>query len=72
MDVYSNQDVASKIVKSVTDTYMENWNTESFDDFLSLLSTVKQEIESIRDESASGELELKFTGRNGNEIFLVA
>lgn len=68
MDVYSNQDVASKIVKSVTDTYMENWNTESFDDFLSLLSTVKQEIESIRDESASGELELKFTGRNGNEI----
>lgn len=68
MDVYSNQDVASKVVKTVTDTYIENWNTGSFDDFVSLLSIVKQEIESIRDESASGELELKFTGRNGIEI----
>lgn len=68
MDVYSNQDVASKVVKSVTDTYMENWNTGSFDDFVSSLFNVKQEIESIRDESTSGEFELRFTGRNGKEI----
>ena len=68
LNVYSDQDVASKIVKSITDTYIENWNTGSFDEFVSLLSTAKREVESIRDESASGELELKFTGRKGEEI----
>lgn len=68
MDVYSNQDVASKVVKAVTDVYMENWNTGSLEEFVEALTNVKREIESIRDESASGELELKFTGRNGESI----
>lgn len=68
MDVYSDQDVAGKIVKAVTDVYMENWNSGSFDDFVSSLSTVKREIESIKDEGASGTLELKFIGRNGDQI----
>ena len=68
MDVYSNQDVASRVVKAVTDVYMENWNTGSLEEFVEALTSVKSEIESIRDESASGELELKFTGRNGETI----
>lgn len=68
MDVYSNQDVASKVVKAVTDVYMENWNTGSLEEFVEALANVKKEIESIRDEAASGELELNFTGRNGEPI----
>ena len=68
MDVYSNQDVASKVVKAVTDVYMENWNADALEEFAEALTNVKKEIESIRDESASGELELKFTGRNGEAI----
>lgn len=68
MDVYSDQDVASKVVKAVTDVYMENWNTGSLEEFVDSLISVKKEIESIRDEAASGELELIFTGRNGETI----
>ena len=63
-----NQDVASKVVKAVTDVYMENWNTGSLEEFVEALANVKKEIESIRDEAASGELELNFTGRNGEPI----
>lgn len=68
MDVYSNQDVASKVVKAVTDVYIENWNTGSLEAFVEELTYVKKEIESTRDEAASGELELIFTGRNGKTI----
>lgn len=68
MDVYSDQDVASKVVKAVTDVYIENWNTGALEEFGEALVNVKKEIESIRDEAASGELELTFTGRNGEQI----
>ena len=68
LDVYSNPDVASKVVKSVTDVYMENWNIGSLEEFTEVLKNVKCEIESIRDEAATGELELTFTGRNGDTI----
>lgn len=68
LDVYSDQEVASKIVKAVTDVYIENWNTGSLEDFTVALMDVKRYIESIRDEAALGELELTFTGRNGESI----
>lgn len=68
MNVYSDQDVASKIVKAVTDVYIENWNSGALEEFVDALENVKKEIESIRDESVSGELELVFTGRNGEKI----
>lgn len=68
LDVYSNQDVAAKVVKAITDVYIENWNTGSLEDFSDALVNVKKDIEAIRDEAASGELELTFTGRNGELI----
>ena len=60
--------MASKIVKAVTDVYIENWNSGALEEFVDALENVKKEIESIRDESVSGELELVFTGRNGEKI----
>lgn len=68
LSVYNDAEVAMKIVKSVTDVYMEDWNANAIEDFKSELDTIKQEIESIRDEAATGEMKLTFTGRNGNEI----
>lgn len=44
MDVYSDQDVASKVVKAVTDVYMENWNTGSLEEFVEALTSVKNEV----------------------------
>ena len=65
MNVYSDAEVAKKIVKSVTDVYIENWNTGSLEEFVEELDSVKKEIESIRDEAAAGEMTLSFTRRNG-------
>ena len=65
MDVYSDPEVAKKVVKAVTDVYIENWNTGSLEEFVEELGSVKREIESIRDEDSSGEMILSFTRRNG-------
>lgn len=68
MSVYSDQEIAGKIVKAITDVYIENWNSDSLEEFSEALLEVKKEIESIRDDAASGELKLTFTGRNGELI----
>lgn len=68
LNVYNDSEVAMKVVKAVTDVYMENWNIGSLDAFYKNLCEIKKEIESIRDEVGIGELTLSFTGRNGNII----
>lgn len=65
LDVYSDSEVAKKIVKAVTDVYIENWNTGSLEAFVEELDSLKKEIESIREDAASGEMTLLFTRRNG-------
>ena len=68
LSVYNDSEVSMKIVKAVTDVYMENWNVGSFEGFNETLNGVKKEIESIKDEQNDGEMSLIFTGRNGNKI----
>lgn len=68
LDVYSNQDVAGKVVKAITDVYMENWYAGSLEEFAEKIGHVKADIEAIRDEAVTGELELTFVGRNGESI----
>ena len=68
MDVYSDTEIARKVVKSVTDVYIENWNTGSIEEFVEELNSVKKKIESIQDEVVEGEMTLSFTRRNG-ELF---
>lgn len=65
MDVYSDAEVAKKVIKAVTDVYIENWNTGSLEEFVEELNSVKKAIESIKDELTIGEMTLSFTRRNG-------
>lgn len=68
MDVYSDPDVASKVVKAVADVYIDNLNIGTLEEFAEALDRLKGEIESIRDNDSKGEFELVFKGRNGESI----
>lgn len=68
LGVYSDVDVAGKVVKAVMDVYIENWNTGAPEEFSNILFEIKQEIEAIREESSAGELELSFVGKNGEKF----
>ena len=65
LDVYDDSEIARKIVKAVTDVYIENWNTGSLEEFSEELEKLKKEIEAIQDEVSTGEMLLSFIRRNG-------
>ncbi|MFT4142831.1 MAG: hypothetical protein QM644_00140 [Mobilitalea sp.] len=60
--------VASKVVKAVTNVYLENWLDNAYEDFVSELNNIKLAIEHIKEEKAEGKLFLSFTGSKGNKI----
>lgn len=67
LNVYSNEDVALKIAKAVTDIYVENWTDASFDEFREQLRLIKDTVEEMIDDG-DDKLELSFTGKKGQVI----
>ena len=68
MDVYSDSEVAKRIVKAATDVYVENWSTGAFEGSIEAVEEIKKEIEEIRDKKTAGEMSLSFTGKDGKKI----
>lgn len=68
LDTYGDTEVAQRIVKAVTNVYIENWIDNAFDDFISELADIKTEIEHIKEEKTEGKLVLSFVGSKGKKI----
>lgn len=68
LNVYSDTEVTKKIIKAVMDVYVENWNDASYREYVQVLQTVKQDIESLKDQNTEGKLKLSFVGKNGKTI----
>lgn len=68
MNVYNDAEVIKKLVKAVSDVYMENWTTNSYSEYLDALANLKKEIEKIHEEKTDGKMKLAFIGRNGQKI----
>lgn len=68
LNVYSDTEVAKRLVKAVTDVYMENWTESSYKDFINDLKTIKLAIERLYDEGNNGRMKLSFVGKNGGQI----
>ena len=68
LDVYANEDVAQKVVKAVTNVYLENWIDNAYEIFISDLQNIKSEVEQIKEEKTEGKFLLSFNGRNGETI----
>jgi hypothetical protein len=68
LDVYGDDEIAQKIVKAITNVYIENWIDNAYEDFVSRLCETKSEIEHIKEEKTGGKLLLSFTGSKGNQI----
>lgn len=68
LNIYNDLEIAEKIVKAVTDIYIENWGNGSLENFSHALMNIKKEVESIQDTGETGEMKLSFTKKNG-ELF---
>lgn len=70
LETFDDSEIIKKVIRVVSETYVENWNDESLEEYEVKLKTVKTEIESIRDSRENDENKkvLTFIGSNGNEI----
>lgn len=68
LNVYSDTEVAKKIIKAVMDVYVENWNDASYQEYSHVLQSVKADIESLKDQETDDKLRLSFVGKNGKVI----
>ena len=66
---YNEAQTIEKVVKAVTEIYMDSWNDKSQSNYLQAVKELKEEIEAISDTKENyGKLELSFVGKNGNKI----
>jgi len=65
---YDDSEVVKKVVRAVTEIYMDSWNDNSIQSYIDTLTEVKCQIESMNDISTIGKLELAFTGADGKPI----
>lgn len=68
LDVYADEDVAQRLVKAVTNVYMENWLDDAYESFVNELEKIKIEVEQIKEEKSDGKLLLSFVGSKGKII----
>lgn len=68
LNVYDDAEVTRKLIKAVTDVYIENWNDFSFDDYVCDLKAVKCEIEALQKEESDGQAIVSFVGKNGKPV----
>lgn len=68
LNVFDNAEVTKRIVKSVTDVYIEDWNDGAYEGYIESLRAIKLEIERIQEETTDGKLKLSFTSKNGKYI----
>ena len=68
LDVYADEDVAQKLVKSVTNVYIENWLDDAYESFVNELESIKFEVEQIKEKKSEGKSLLSFVGSKGEKI----
>lgn len=68
LDAYNDEDVAQKLVKAVTNVYIDNWIDDADVEFVNELAAIKSQIEQIKDQTDEGKLLLSFVGRNNETI----
>ncbi|MBD5500262.1 MAG: hypothetical protein HDR10_03520 [Lachnospiraceae bacterium] len=68
LNVYNDTEVTTKLIKAVTDVYIENWHDASYLEYVQTLQIVKQEVESLKDQKTDDKLKLSFVGKNGKII----
>ena len=68
LNIYDDGETAKRIVKAVTDVYLEDWNEGAYEAFIQELDTLKRDIESLKDGQELGQMKLSFKGKNGDDI----
>lgn len=64
LKTFDDLDAIEKIVKSVSDVYIDSWNDNSLSGYIEELIDIKKQVEAICDSEQNGKYTLTFTGKN--------
>lgn len=67
LNIYDDLEITKNLVRIVMEVYIENWNENACDAYMSEFNKIIDEIESIKDEGRKGKYLLNFTGKTGFE-----
>ena len=65
---YDEYEIIQRLVKVVTEIYLDAWNDETLEVYVNRLNEIKNGVESIGDINDSGKCELSFVGKNGETL----
>lgn len=65
---YDEYEIVQRLVKVVTEIYLDAWNDETLEVYVKRLTEIKNGVESIGDSKESGKCELSFVGKNGEML----
>ena len=68
INTYDNKEIVKKIIKIVSNVYVDAWNDNSYKEYLDSVEQIKKDIEGIGNQSVEGKCELSFTGMNGETL----
>lgn len=68
INTYDEYDIVQKLVKVVTEIYLDAWNDDSLEVYVERLNEIKTNVEAIGDSNESGKCELSFVGKNGEVL----
>ena len=67
LDKYDDEEVIKKIIKSVTDVYVDNWTTGSLDEYLDALKENKEIVEKTNQNTVTDEDSITIKKSDGKE-----
>lgn len=65
INTFDEKQIIQKLIKIVSEIYIDAWNDDSFSEYVNRLENLKSDIESIGSQNVDGKCELSFTGKNG-------
>jgi len=69
LSTYDETSIVRKVIKSITNVYVENWNDFSYEKYLVELRQVKEQIENIKDyENNQDKFKLEFIGSDSQKV----
>ncbi len=67
LNVYSDEEVSSHLVKAVTDVYIENWTAGAYEEYISELQHCKLLVENVKDGDTNDKFELTYHNSKGEQ-----
>ena len=67
LDKYDDEEVVKRLIKSVTDIYVDNWTGGALENYVNVLGECKNTVEKVNQSENTGKNKIVFSDADGKE-----